>query len=152
MKALTLIVLMFFLWQEPESPKPSVTLPEDPFVDSQTATLTFTAGPGPVAGLAVTANYRVNAHESLTVKQAIGTTNNEGQVQWTPEQAGVVVLEWEGGSKNVSVRHDGIPPMALIVAVLAGLLLLGGSVMFFVHMLRDGGTGFAEPEEQPPST
>ncbi len=41
------------------------------------------------------------------------------------------------GSKNISVVHDGFPPLAVLIALFAGLLLLGGSVTFFLQMMRE---------------
>lgn len=106
-------------------------------------------------GVAVTAVYRENAHARLRREQAVGVTDANGRVTWTPDAAGVVVLQWEGGSENVSVRHDGIPTGGLLVAILAGLALLGGSVLFFVQMLRQPDAELIDELEEygePPST
>lgn len=98
----------------------------------------------PAVAYQVEARYRENAHETLRSTQEVGVTDLGGAVAWTPERPGVVVLAWskegvEGsaGSQNISVLHDGFPPLAILIAVFAGLLLLGGSVLFFLQMLRE---------------
>ena len=105
-------------------------------VEGQAITLRFVADGRPAAGLEVEAKYRENAHASLQSTQAVGTTGADGTVSWTPEKPGVVALTWEGGSSHVAVRHDGTPLSGLLIALLAGVLLLGGSIVFFLQMLR----------------
>lgn len=107
-------------------------------------TLSFVEENGlPGVAYFVRARYRENAHETLRSTQELGTTDLAGEVAWTPERPGVVVLAWEkpgaegsAGSVNISVVHDGFPPGAILIAVFAGLLLLGGSVVFFLQMMR----------------
>jgi hypothetical protein len=99
--------------------------------------------------------YRENAHATLRREQPLGVTDSAGRLPWTPEQAGVVVLQWEGGDQRVSVLHDGIPAAAIAVMILAGLALLGGSVLFFVQMLRQPEPPVIEETGrvgEPPST
>ncbi|MEM7245110.1 MAG: hypothetical protein AAF533_07185 [Acidobacteriota bacterium] len=128
----------------------ATTLQEPPrLVDGQSAALSFVTEAGaPASGVAVTAVYRENAHASLRKEVAVGTTNAAGRLDWTPEQAGVVVLSWDGGSRNVKVHHDGTPVLGVIIAALAGLLLVGGSAWFFASMLRQP----TLDESIPPST
>jgi hypothetical protein len=90
----------------------------------------------PVARVEVKANYRQNALESLQQTRTVGITDASGRVVWTPTQAGVVTLEWEGGTKNVAVRYDGAPGLGIVVMILAGILLLGGTICFFLQMAR----------------
>lgn len=137
----------------------AVTLrdPGETPVEGRPVTLTLAADDGsPAAGLTVSARYRENAHEKLRSEQAIGTTDSSGNVEWRPERAGVVVIAWEGGRRNLSVLHDGPQPGAVVVSVLAGVILLGGSVLFFVQMLRkDRGRELMEEVAdvgEPPST
>jgi hypothetical protein len=140
----------------PAAAAPSLEPPETAPVEGRTTGLSFSDEAGdPAPGLVITAVYRENAHASLRREQAVGTTDAAGRVDWTPEQAGVVVLQWEGGSRNVSVVHDGLPPAALLVALLAGLALLGGSVAFFAQMLRQPKPEILDEVEEigePPST
>lgn len=90
----------------------------------------------PVAGLEVQVAYRQNAHKDLQHTQRIGPSNAQGQIDWVPEEAGVVVISWPGGKKNISVFYDGLPWSGLLVMLLAGFLLLGGTTFFFTQMLR----------------
>jgi hypothetical protein len=117
---------------------------EDPVTD-KTTVLQLTLAGLPATGYAVVARYRENAHETLKSTQEIGTTDAEGKVDWVPERPGVVVLAWEqpgvegtAGKQNISVVYDGAPIGAVIIALFAGLMLLGGSVAFFVQMIREG--------------
>lgn len=124
-------------------------------IRGRSTTLSFVDGDTPAAGLTVTATYRQGAHAVLQRVQEIGTTDGAGRVAWTPEQAGVVVLAWEGGTHNVSVLYGDIPPRSVAVAILAGLLLLGGSVYFFVQMIRTGRPELSREADElgePPST
>lgn len=105
-------------------------------VAGEPVNMTLTQDGAPAAGIAVRAAYRQNAHKRLQHQQEIGTSSASGTLSWTPEEPGVVVLSWEGGSKNVSVRHNGAPISGLLIAILAGLLLLGGTGFFFSQMLR----------------
>jgi hypothetical protein len=95
-------------------------------------------GGGPAGGVAVKVSYRQNAHRSLAHEQEIGTTGEDGTVRWTPMEAGVVVLSWEGGSENVSVIRSATPLTGVIVAIFAGILLLGGTGLSFYRMLTEG--------------
>lgn len=131
-----------------------VPLAEDP-VEGRPVTLRLTEEGAPAAGRPVTAVHRENAHSRLRHEEELGATGPDGSLTWTPTEAGVVVLQWEGGSANVSVLHDGAPIGGVLVALFAGLALLGGSVLFFVRMLRQEEPEIiAETEEigEPPST
>jgi len=88
-------------------------------------------------GIEVKAKYRENAYEKLQHTQEIGKTSANGVLRWTPYQAGVVALSWEdGGEKNVSVLHDGAPLSGTAVMLVAGIILLGGTVRYFMQMLK----------------
>lgn len=124
-------------------------------VEGEATTLQLLDGGAPAAGVSLTALYRKNAHDSLQHEQAVGTTGADGTVAWTPDSAGVVVLQWEEGQSQVSVLHSGTPVGGVLIALLAGLALLGGSVLFFVQMLRQPEPEIVEETEEigePPST
>lgn len=116
---------------------PALAPLERPPVESEPSRLVLTDGEHPATGVELVAVYRENAHKTLRVEQIIGETDSAGEVQWTPQQAGVVVLSWAGGNKNVSVLHPSMPGGGLLIAVLAGVGLLGGSVLLFVAMVRE---------------
>lgn len=90
----------------------------------------------PAPGVELQAHYRSNAHAALQHQQNLGRSDAQGLIHWTPKEAGVVVLKWNGGQHNVSVFYDGVPFSGVLVAVLAGLLLIGGTIFFFAQMLR----------------
>jgi len=113
-------------------------------VEGQTITLHFVDDGEPAAAVTVEAQYRQNAHASLQHSQKIGTTSSDGTLRWTPSEPGVVALAWQGGGATIAVRHDGTPISGLLIALLAGILLLGGSVYFFVRMIAT--------DELPPET
>ena len=155
MKTRVLISSLVLSLALPAAATPTLSPLEAPPVQGKPTELVLTDDGAPALGLTVTAVYRENAHESLRREQPVGATDTTGLVTWTPDAAGVVVLQWEGGSKNVSVRHDGVPFGGLLVAILAGLALLGGSVAFFLQMLRQPGSELIEELEEhgePPST
>lgn len=150
-----LIWSLVFALSVPAGAAPSLVAPADAPVEGQPTVLTLRDGSQPASGLAVTAVYRENAHAALRHEQAVGTTSGEGTVEWTPESAGVVVLQWEGGSSSISVVYDGTPIGGILIALFAGLALLGGSVLFFLQMLRQDDSEMVSEIEQigePPST
>ncbi len=89
----------------------------------------------PVVGALVEAVYRPGS--SVSQHANLGTTGTGGSLGWTPTEAGLVTLTatWGEGtaaksaSLNVSVRFDSVPKMGLIIMVLAGLVLVGGSAV-----------------------
>ena len=116
----------------------------DPMPDIETRLKLVEGDGGPAVGYVVRARYRENAHETLRSTQELGTSDLAGEVVWVPQRSGVVVLAWEkpgaegtGGSQNISVVYDGFPLGAMLIALFAGLLLLGGSVLFFLQMMRE---------------
>jgi len=120
-------------------------------VEGREVVLRFERDAAPAAGVAVRARYRENAIAAIAHEQEVGVTGEDGTLVWVPEDAGVVVLSWEGGSRNVSVLHAGIPPLGVVIAVIAGILLLGGSVFSFFR-LRAEEADFDVPELPKPET
>lgn len=155
MNSRALLPLLLLALAAPAAAQPNLLPLEDSPVVGQAVELRLEAASRPAVGVAVTAVYRENAHASLRREQAVGRTDGQGRVSWTPDAAGVVVLQWSGGSANVSVQHDGAPLGGVLVAILAGLALLGGSVLFFLQMLRQPDSELIEELEEygePPST
>ena len=98
------------------------------------------------------ARYRPNSETAHTAD--LGTTGADGTVAWTPDDAGVVLLE--AGPEDaplaqtrVSVRFGAFPPLGLLVMVVAALLLFGGAAMGFVWLMRGPEP---LPTDEPPST
>jgi hypothetical protein len=98
----------------------------------------------PIVGAAIRITYRPESQVEKTV--AAGATNEAGIVRWTPDDVGVVLITaaWmeedstEGtASRNISVKFASLPASGIVIMILAGLLLLGGSVIRFARLLRE---------------
>ena len=100
------------------------------FVQSESGT--------PVTGAAVTVTYRPG--RSVEATEEIGMSGAGGRLTWTPTTAGIAALKatWEGGeaSTNVSVKFAGVPAGGVIIMILAGTLLVGGSIIRIMRVLR----------------
>lgn len=58
--------------------------------------------------------------------------------EWTPDRAGIVALRVpEQGSKNVSVRFQGLSASGIAVMAIAGALLFGGAAFAFRLLFKD---------------
>jgi hypothetical protein len=92
----------------------------------------------PVSGAAVTVTYRPGS--SVEASDTIGTTGTGGRIAWTPSTAGIASLQasWEGGSSttNVSVRFASVPRGGVLIMILAGLLLVGGSIVRITRVIK----------------
>jgi hypothetical protein len=92
----------------------------------------------PVAGATVTVTYRPGS--SVEASDTVGTTGAGGRIAWTPTTAGIASLtaSWEGNSSttNVSVRFASVPPGGVIIMILAGLLLVGGSIVRITRVIK----------------
>lgn len=127
---------------------------DDPFpLRGETTSVGVEGADGrPVAGVEMRALYRPNSETAHTA--VLGRTGADGRVDWTPDDAGVVLLEAgpEGAptaTERVSVRFGGFPPLGLLVMVVAALLLFGGAALGF-SWLMSGPEPL--PADEPPST
>lgn len=100
---------------------------------------------GPVPGASVRATYRPGS--SVEEISEIGITGKSGRVNWTPAIAGIVTLAatWSTAagdtvtaSANVSVKFRSTPAGGILIMLLAGLLLVGGSAVRILRVLRSG--------------
>jgi hypothetical protein len=58
--------------------------------------------------------------------------------EWTPDRAGIVALNVpEQGSRNVSVRFQGVSTSGIVVMLVAGGLLFGGAAFAFRLLFKD---------------
>jgi len=119
------------------APRADQLVIEQRAVVARPLTLQLRQSEQPAAGIEIRVAYRQNAHQALQHQQLIGPSDARGRIKWTPKEAGVVVMTWPGGHKNISVFYDGLPWSGLVVMLFAGFLLLGGTVFFFAQMLRD---------------
>jgi len=99
----------------------------------------------PVSGADVSATYRPGS--SVEETAPIGVTGKSGRILWFPADAGIVTLraEWtsaEGDtvttSANISVKFGSTPAGGIVIMLLAGLLLVGGSIVRILRVLRSG--------------
>lgn len=98
---------------------------------------------GPVSDAEVTVTYRPgSAVESSGV---IGRTGSDGTSMWTPAEAGIVTITatWIGAdqteqssSVNASVKFDPTPIAGILIMIVAGILLIGGSIERIRSLLR----------------
>lgn len=114
-----------------------------PTAREQTLISIFDQDGEPVPGAAVTATYRPGSRVSRT--DDLGKTAAAGTIEWTPRKAGIVTLRaiWtaaDGSERsafiNTSVRYDPAPVSGIVVLVIAGVVLLGGSVERICALLR----------------
>jgi hypothetical protein len=86
----------------------------------------------------VSVTYRPGSSVSRT--EDIGVTGEGGRVEWTPHLAGIATLNatWDGGTSttNVSVRFAHTPLGGVAIMLLAGLLLVGGSVVRIMRIMK----------------
>jgi len=96
-----------------------------------------TAGTG-IPGADVIVTYRPGS--SVEKTEPVGVTNDSGRIMWTPSTAGIVAVKanWEeqSASINVSVRFRSAPWLGVVIMILAGLLLVGGSAVRIGRVLR----------------
>lgn len=92
----------------------------------------------PVAGAAVKVTYRPGS--SVEAFDELGTTGPSGRLAWLPTTAGIATLAatWDGGStsSNVSVKFESAPAGGIIIMILAGVLLVGGSIVRIARILK----------------
>ncbi len=93
----------------------------------------------PVTGALVRVTYRPGS--SVETHAEVGRTDAGGAVAWTPELAGIATLsaEWTDGSAsaNVSVRFHHAPVAGLVIMIVAGVILVGGSVVRIRRVLLE---------------
>lgn len=91
-----------------------------------------------IADAEVRVTYRPGS--SVEKTETVGVTNESGRIMWTPSMAGIATIDasWgeEAASLNVSIRFSSVPVLGVIIMILAGLLLVGGSVIRIGRVLR----------------
>jgi hypothetical protein len=97
----------------------------------------------PVAGARVSATYRPGSR--VEEESEVGTTDAGGSVEWIPKEAGIVSISaaFSGADgndlqlqTNVSVKFASTPMSGVLIMLLAGTLLIGGSIVRFVKYMR----------------
>lgn len=73
----------------------------------------------------------------------VGRFGADGSVAWTPAIAGLSRLSALGGdgtavtTRDVAVRFDSSPPLGILILLVAGLLLFGGTTVMLRRALED---------------
>jgi len=97
----------------------------------------------PLAGVEVKVTYRPESKVAETV--VIGVTDSSGTLTWLPEDAGIVTVSarvaGESITKTVSVRFSSLPKRGMLVLIVAGLILIGGSVRRFLGIMSGSRSG-----------
>lgn len=97
----------------------------------------------PIAGANVAITYRPGSRVERS--EAIGTTAEDGGLEWVPAEAGIarVTATWlfDDGSEAsfataVSVRFGSPPVVGIVIMIGAGLLLVVGSAIRMFNLLR----------------
>jgi len=80
--------------------------------------------------------YRPNS--AVTHRDTFRIQPAASVLEWTPDRAGIVALRVpEQGSKNVSVRFQGLSTSGIAVMAIAGALLFGGAAFAFRLLFKD---------------
>jgi hypothetical protein len=118
-----------------------------PVQKENTRIIVQTEAGNPIPGAKVTATYRPGSR--VQADSEVGITNSGGTVDWIPLEAGIVSISAEfpgaGGDDiqlqtNVSVRFASTPVSGIVIMLLAGILLIGGSIVRFSRYIW--GEGF----------
>ncbi len=97
----------------------------------------------PVAGARIEVTYRPGS--SVSSVEAIGRSGQDGGIDWVPTEAGIATLTavWTGFDRaemvatvDVSVRFRSPPIAGILIMIIAGLVLVVGSVIRMVNVVR----------------
>jgi hypothetical protein len=97
----------------------------------------------PVAGARIEATYRPGS--SVRRVEAIGRSGQDGSIDWVPTEAGIAMLRayWTGADRSamvaavdVSVRFRSPPIAGILIMIIAGLVLVVGSVIRMYDVVR----------------
>jgi len=97
----------------------------------------------PVAGATVEVTYRPGS--SVERIEPVGISVEYGGLEWTPAEAGIATINatWQTadgteatGSATVSIRYTSPPITGILIMVIAGLLLVVGSIVRMFNVIR----------------
>jgi hypothetical protein len=97
----------------------------------------------PVAGARVEVTYRPGS--SVWRVETIGKSGQDGGIDWVPTEAGIATLKaaWMGPDRSemvatidVSVRFRSAPIGGILVMIIAGIVLVVGSVIRMYNVIR----------------
>lgn len=97
----------------------------------------------PVAGATVEVTYRPGS--SVERIESVGVSAVDGGLEWTPAEAGLATINatWKAadgadatGTATVSVRYTSPPITGIFIMVVAGILLVVGSIIRMFNLIR----------------
>jgi len=114
-----------------------------PTQDEEVRLVVMDSSGRPVAGARVEVTYRPGS--SVRSVEAIGRSGQDGGIAWVPTEAGIATLTavWTDSDRSevvaiadVSVRFRSPPIAGILVMIIAGLVLVVGSVIRMVNVVR----------------
>ena len=97
----------------------------------------------PVAGASIEVTYRPGS--SVQRVETIGKSGHSGGIDWVPAEAGIATIRaaWTGPDRSemvattdVSVRFRSPPISGILVMIIAGVVLVVGSVIRMYNVIR----------------
>jgi hypothetical protein len=97
----------------------------------------------PVAGASIEVTYRPES--SVRRIETIGKSGQSGSIDWVPTEAGIATLKaaWTGPDRSemiatadVSVRFRSPPIGGILIMIIAGIVLVVGSVIRMYNVIR----------------
>lgn len=148
MKRLILIllfVLLFPFMGQATEEKPAIGV-EDPYPQvGKPVQVLVSHASHPLETFTVKVTYRPNS--TVSKEQDLGRPNDNGILEWTPQDAGITVIEATANKlddskivikKQVSVRYGSFPTAGIIMFALAACTLFGGLLITAAKMGRPG--------------
>ena len=114
-----------------------------PVQDEETQIRVVDPNGEPVSGASVEVTYRPGSEVSRI--DDIGQSGADGTISWVPQQAGIATITatWTGPDQSeeattttVSVKFRAPPISGILIMVVAGLLLIVGSIVRVSNLLR----------------
>lgn len=114
-----------------------------PVQDEQTQIRVVDENGSPVEGANVEVTYRPGS--SVTRTDPVGQSGSDGEIAWVPQQAGIATItatwldaeqEEVTSSATVSVKFRAPPVDGIVIMIVAGLLLIVGSIVRITKLLR----------------
>lgn len=141
MKTGTAVILSLLFFALPAWPELTLQL-SDPILVRGEIVRVSVEGSDDEGPLRLDAIYRPNSQTEK--KEEVGRFDAEGNLDWTPLDAGITRLVLIGPdgeemrSRNVAVRFPSASKSGLLIFFLAGALLFGGSSYFMRKALGEG--------------
>ena len=98
---------------------------------------------GPIEDADIVVTYRPGS--AVPASYNVGRTGGDGTFTWSPREAGIVTITatWRAAdgteqstTLNASVKYKPTPIAGIVIIIMAGVVLIGGSVERIVTLLR----------------